>query len=155
MNCSPSPLLTSLALVGILSTTLISRPAAASEDPARSTRTVASSTNITQLAYVLAWRNAQEADEHTDALRLTAAFASRIGLDPGTAAYEAIKRFLDNELAANPGRFTDDGNATQEILTQLLREDVGGFQRILSPLLSDECYTRYQELLTDLRVAGQ
>lgn len=99
------------------------------------------------------WRGAipKKTNEHSAALRLTELLAAWIGLETGTDAYQAIQRFPDEELGANPGRFamTDE---PQKILTQLLREDVGGFQRMLSPLLSEGCYERYQVLLDSLRI---
>ena len=113
-----------------------------------------SATQVTQLAYLMAWRNAQEATHHADALRLTAALATRLGLPSQSPAHHALERFLDAELAANPGRFSandDPGKA----LNQLLREDLNGFQRTLSPLLSDECYERYGKMLDSLRLKAE
>jgi hypothetical protein len=106
--------------------------------------------NANTLAYIMAWRNAQDATEHTDALRLAATFAVKIGLSQGPA-YTAIEQFLDNELAATPGRFTP-ADDPQDVIEQLLREDVEGFQRVVSPLVSDDCYARYQGWLDALRI---
>jgi hypothetical protein len=106
--------------------------------------------NANTLAYIMAWRNAQDATEHTDALRLAATFAVKIGLSQGPA-YTAIAQFLDNELAATPGRFTP-ADDPQDVIEQLLREDVKGFQRVISPLVSDDCYARYQSWLDALRI---
>lgn len=120
--------------------------------PTASSTANISATAISQLAYVLAWRSAQEATQHTDAVRLTGVLATRLGLPADNAANKVVERFLDNELAANPGRF-NASDAPGKVLDQLLREDVDGFQRTLSPLLSEECYERYLSLLDSLRIA--
>lgn len=102
----------------------------------------------------MAWRNAREATHHTDALRLTAALAAYLGLSDTSAARIPLERYLDNELAANPGRFSPT-DAPLRVLQQLLREDLNGFQKTLSPILPDDAYGRYQELLDSLRLTAR
>jgi hypothetical protein len=105
--------------------------------------------SVEPLAYLLAWRNAADATHHTDALQLTQTMADLVAL-PAGPAHDALERLLDAELAANPGRF--DPSTPIETLSQLLRENVGGFQRILSPALSEAGYARYQKLLDSLNI---
>ncbi len=102
------------------------------------------------LAYMMAWQSAANATHHTDAVQLTHAMADLVGLPTGPA-HDALERFLDAELAASPGRF-DASAEPLETLSQMLRENVGSFQRILSPALSEVGYARYQKLLDSLNI---
>ncbi len=142
-----------LVTATLLLSTLAALPALATGGPTDGpTRAVVlpSSRDANTVAYVMAWRNAHSVTEHADALRLAATLATRIGL-PAGPAYEALEKYFDTELAANPGRFlpTED---PQQVVEQLLREDISGFQRIISPLAPAACYIRYQELLDSLNI---
>ncbi len=109
---------------------------------------------ISRLAYVMAWRNAKNAGHHSDAVRLTATLAERLDLPVDSPLRQALETFLDAELAANPGRFSPT-EESEKVLAQLLREDVGGFQRTLSPILSEASYERFQDLLDSLKIRAR
>lgn len=138
----------------LLASLLAPRLVEASDDPTRPAKPAETAVDPTRMAYIMAWRNSQEAEQHTDAVRVTDALATRIGLSATEPAYVALERFLDNELASNPGRFSPSDDP-HKVIAQLLREDVGGFQRVLSPLLSEASYAQYQALLDALRITGR
>lgn len=126
--------------------------AQAGDTPARpaSSSSAAATIDASRPAYIMAWRMAHQTTEYTDALRLTSLLATRIGLAAGPAR-EALGRFLNTTLAGNPGRF-DPADEPLAVLTQLLREDVGGFQRVLAPLAPEDAYQRYLQLLDTLDI---
>lgn len=147
--------------VGLSLTALVSHTALASDDPTKPASTAANAPRSapfakdrSRLAYVMAWRNSKDATEHTDALRLSTAFATELGVQASSPAFEVLEKFLDTELAASPGRFEAEAEP-MTVIKQLLREDVNGFQRTLSPVLSEESYARYQQLLDSLRLRAK
>lgn len=126
----------------VAATAIILSPAAASFEANRS-------------AYELAFRRATTATVHANALRVADVLASKLGLRPGTAR-QVVEQYIDQQLAIAPGTTaTGEQLDAQATLNDLIRHNVGGFQRTLSAVLPEPAYERYIKLLDSMHLQAE
>jgi len=86
-----------------------------------------------------------------EAAHLTYLLAAEINLPAGPTR-DAVERLIDRRLTTLPENST--AASPREVLGQLLRDNLHDFQRLLSPVLSEESYARYQTLLDQLHIVA-
>lgn len=146
-----APLRSTTTTTGFLHPALVAPPVVPAQLLAMSAPRAQFSTN--QAAYALAWRRALATTSHTSALRVADALARSIGLRPGPARI-TIEQFIDQQMGACPACYPTD-QLPAATLEQMIRLDVGGFQRALSAVLPDQAYFRYIIMLDEMGLKAQ